>query len=98
MKNKLINITRNDGEIGNFEEFTHNFSGGKIEKLNDEIFEYYFLDIHFLQQESNTSFRVKKKFDNEINAKKYLLKFTKINPICEAIIKKVTEKEIMIYV
>ncbi len=97
MKNKTIKISRNKGEIGLVEEFNHNYNGGSFTKKK-AIEESFYLDIHSLQEKTNTSFRIEKYFETEKDAENYLKKFIKENPISEAVIKKITVKELIHYV
>lgn len=98
MKTRVINITKNKGEIGSPDEFNHNFYGGEITELNRDKSEYFYLDIHYLQEETNTSLRLEKYFETKEDALNYLKKFTNHNPTSEGIIKKITEQELAHYV
>ena len=98
MKNKTINITKNQGEINFNNEFHHIFNGGKKTNIDSKPNEYYYLDIHFLQEKTNSAFRVEKIFESQKDAEKYLDNFIKNNPTSEAIIKRIIEKELVHYV
>lgn len=95
---KVIDISPHLGEIGFENDFRHNFYGGNFTEFDGEEDIYFEVDIHVIQEETNTVLRVQKEFENYEHAKSFFIMFISKNPISEGIIVKQIRKEMMHYV
>ena len=98
MKTKTIKMQKHVGEVGTENNYTHFFSGREITECKGNENITYKVDIHLIQEETNSTLRVQKEFETAETALDYLNKFLIINPICEAIIVEQSKKEIYHYV
>lgn len=99
-KLKKICITEHEGEIPNGHNCTYNFEGGSFTEFDykEEGEVLFDVDIHVVQQETNSILRVQKTFESQETAMNYLRMFIAVNPVSEGVVIRKSRTEIYHYV